>query len=173
MLYKSQNQETGAWSWPWKQGVFVARNAHLTFCSSRVSLVNSSMSAAVPTNIRRSWESWSRVIPTPMGKSHLPIISINRNVWWSPNVQTFSQTVDKLFTNTLACLTEVSYRQKDYEPPPEKEIFSSPWFQSRVCFCRQSFSGVILYLLKKVKCLSAEHSGKNKKLMWSLRWGCL
>lgn len=93
--------------WPLKEGRLIAGSAYLTFCSSKVSLVNSSMSAAVPTNIRRSSESWSRVIPPPIGRSHLPIISINKNVWWSPRVQTFSHTVDKLFTKFWACLTEM------------------------------------------------------------------
>lgn len=102
-------------------------SVYLTFSSSRVSLVNSRMSAAVPTNIRRSWESWSRVIPPPMGRSHLPIISISRNVWWSPKVQTFSHTVDRLLTKTLACLTEVSCRQKNYGLLCSRELPSSPW----------------------------------------------
>lgn len=125
--------------WAWKEGHLITGPSYLTFCSSRVSLVNSSISAAVPTNIRRSWESWSRVIPPPMGRSHLPIISINKNVWWSPKVQTFSHTVDKLFTKTLACLTEMSYRQKDYELPLQKEMLSSPWLSIK-SFCGRSFS---------------------------------
>lgn len=126
------------WAWPWKVGLFIAGPTYLTFSSSRVSLVNSNMSAAVPTNIRRSWESWSRVIPLPMGRSHLPIISIRRNVWWSPKVQTFSHTVDKLFTKTLACLTEMLYRQRNYELEPYKGLFHHG-FQWRVSFCGRAF----------------------------------
>lgn len=104
---KNTNDETKRQVWglcPWKEGLFMAGPAYLTFCIPKVSLVNSSMSAAVPTNRRRSSESWSRVIVPPIGRSHLPIISSNKNVWWSPRVQVFSHTLDKLFTKTLACL---------------------------------------------------------------------
>lgn len=45
-------------------------STHLT--SDSVSLVNSRMSAAVPTKIRRSCESSSRVTPPPRGSSHFP-----------------------------------------------------------------------------------------------------
>lgn len=122
--------------WPCRESLFLAGpfTAYLTVFSAKVSLVNSRMSAAVPTNKRRSSESWSRVIVPPIGRSHLPIISINRNVWWSPKVQSFSHTVDKLFTNTLACLTEMPYRQKDYELPPRRKTLLHHGFQSRVNF---------------------------------------
>lgn len=158
-----------------KRRPVIAGPAYLTFCSSRVSLVNSRMSAAVPTNIRRSWESWSRVIPPPMGRSHLPIISINKNVWWSPKVQTFSHTVDKLFTKTVACLRETSYRQKDCEllPCRERPFFTMP-FNQELDFVEGHFQKMILHLLKKVKLFSTEHWRKPKsikQLTWSLKWG--
>lgn len=128
--------------WPWKEDLFLAGpvTAYLTVFSAKVSLVNSSMSAAVPTNKRRSSESWSRVIVPPIGRSHLPIISINRNVWWSPKVQSFSHTVDKLFTNTLACVTEMPYRRKDYRLPPWETYFLHHGFQSRANFCGRLLS---------------------------------
>lgn len=147
--------------WPWKvlslAGPFTA---YLTVFSAKVSLVNSSMSAAVPTNKRRSSESWSRVIVPPIGRSHLPIISISRNVWWSPKVQSFSHTVDKLFTNTLACLTEMPYRQKDYELPPWERFFLHHGFQSRVSFCGRLLSEDDSLLTKESRTPLTEHSEK-------------
>lgn len=103
--------------------------------------MNSSMSAAVPTNIRRSSESWFRVIVPPIGRSHLPIISINKSVWWSAKVQSFSGTSDKFCIKTLACLIEMSTHKMEAELPTWREIhLLHHGFQSRVSFCGRLFS---------------------------------
>lgn len=154
-------------------GAWTCGPAYLTFCSSRVSLVNSSMSAAVPTNIRRSWESWSRVIPPPMGRSHLPIMSINKNVWWSPKVQTFSHTVDKLFTKTLAYVAKMSYREKFVSYHLGEIRLLHHGFQSRVSFCGRSFSENDSSLTKKNKTPFNWTLWGKEKLTWSLKRGSL
>lgn len=83
-----------------------AKNPYRTSSMSKVSLANSSISAAVPTNMRSSWDNWSRVISTPMGRSHLPTTSSSRKVWWRASVHTVSQIVESWLTKTLACLKD-------------------------------------------------------------------
>lgn len=83
-----------------------ANNSYRTSSMSKVSLANSSISAAVPTNMRSSWDNWSRVISTPIGRSHLPTTSSSRKVWCRASVHTVSQIVESWFTKTLACLKD-------------------------------------------------------------------
>jgi len=51
------------------------------FTSGSVSLMNSRISAAVPTKMSNNWDISSLVTPPPIGSSHFPTISRIRRIW--------------------------------------------------------------------------------------------
>lgn len=61
-----------------ERGRTTVKNLHLM--SDSVSLINSRISAAVPTKMSRSCESSSRVTPPPRGRNHFPRISRMRTI---------------------------------------------------------------------------------------------
>lgn len=65
--------------------------------SSSVSLVNSRMSAAVPTKISSSWDSCSFVTPSPRGRSHFPKMRRMSRIWWRARIQLFGQNTSLTF----------------------------------------------------------------------------
>ena len=118
--------------------LFMSANCpHRTSSMSKVSLANSSISAAVPTNMRSSWDNWSRVISTPMGRSHLPTTSSSRKVWWRASVHTVSQIVESWFTKTLACVEDnnnTKLTSGDWRSRYIQRLYSHLW----ACSCSPS-----------------------------------
>lgn len=60
--------------------------------SDSVSEVNSSMSAAVPTKMSNSWESWSLVSSPAAGRIHFPRISSMSRIWCKARIQSLAHT---------------------------------------------------------------------------------
>ena len=51
----------------------------------------------MPTKIRRSCESSSRVTPPPRGRSHFPTIRRMSRIWWRARIQSLEQTDEAIW----------------------------------------------------------------------------
>lgn len=83
-------------TWQCSQNQNVICGAYLM--SDSVSLVNSRISAAVPTKMRSSCESSFRVRTPSLGISHFPTISSTNKAWCRAKIQSLGHTDDKSFS---------------------------------------------------------------------------